>query len=269
MPQRIDAQAQARRVAREFSAGNVVALGPGIPGLVPLAVQSDAPLQFLADSGALGYGCEDPNPATGPDQLVVDSSGRAAFLNVGGMCLSTVDMAAMVRAGQVAVAVLQPAYVTAAGDFIHWTTNATPGLDAPGTAIDLASAAGRVVAMMPHVGPDGAPTIVATAPFQPDVAHCVDLIVTDTAVIRVGTNGLVLEELAPGWTADEVLAITGVPISLAPELKEMDLGRPSWEPVSKVYSNGLDAVQDIPDGSVGRITREGYLSVSIGGGGSS
>ena len=94
----------------------------------------------------------------------------------------------MVRTGQVAAAVLQPAYVTSAGDFIHWTTYATPGLAAVGSAVDLASGAGRVVAMMPHVGPDGAPTIVDIAPFQPDVGRCVDLIVTDAAVIRVGTR---------------------------------------------------------------------------------
>ena len=250
MPQRIDVQAQARRVAREFAAGNVVALGPGIPGLVAVEFPSGSPVQFLTDSGALGYGCEDADLTPGPDQLVVDSSGRTAFLGIGGTILSMVDLAAMVRSGQVAVAVLQPAYVTSAGDFIHWTTQVTTGLAAVGSAVDLASAAGRVVAMMPHVGPDGAPTIVDIAPFPPDVARCVDLIVTDAAVIRVGTSGLVLEELAPGWRADDVLAITGAPLSLAANLKEMDLDPPSWDPVSKVYSNGLDAVQDIPDGSV-------------------
>ena len=250
MPERLDSQNQARRVAREFNSSDVVALGPGMPRLTALVVPRSAPVQLLADSGALGYGNEAADTAANPDQPVIDSSGRTAFLNAGGTFLSTVDLAAMVRSGHVATAVLQPAYVTPAGDFTHWTTHASPGLRSVGAAIDLASAAGRVVAMMTHVGSDGAPTIVETLPYPPDVARCVDLIVTDAAVIRVDPDGLVLEEVAPGWTVDDVAAITGVPLSPAAGLKAMDFRLPIWPPVSKVYPSGAAAVKDIPDGVV-------------------
>ena len=248
MPQRLDIQTQARRVAREFNTGEVVALGPGMPCSVPTIMPGDAPVQFLADSGALGYGLGVEGESNGQGQFVLDSSGQMVLIKAGGTFLSTVDLAAMIRAGQVSTAVIQPGWVTPTGDFSHWTTVATPGLHAVGAAVDLAGGARRVVAMMGHTGPDGRFNIVDPSPFPPDGVSCVGLIVTDVAVIRVETGGLVLEELATGWRIDDVAAITGAPLSPAPGLGEMNLELPPWPLSSKVYPSGLDAVKDIPDG---------------------
>ena len=189
MPKRLDIQTQARRVAREFNAGEVVALGPGMPCSVPTIVPSDAAIQFLADSGALGYGVGVDRESNGQGEFVLDSGGQMSLIKAGGTFLSTVDLAAMIRSGQVSTAVIQPGWVTPTGDFSLWTTVATPGLPSVGAAVDLAGGARRVVAMMGHTGPDGRSNIVDPGPFPPDGASCVGLIVTDVAVLRVEAGG--------------------------------------------------------------------------------
>ena len=251
---RIDDQVLARRVAQEFSPGEVVGLGPGLPGLIPGELPAEQGVLFLADSGALGYslpgaapgsGTASPLPGSGP----VDSSGRLVALLAGGALLSMVDVAAMARGGRVGAAVLQAAQVTAGGDFTHWTAGATPGLFSPAAAVDLASGAGRVIAMMAHTGPDGIPNIVGRSSFPVDGVGCVGTIVTDAAVIQVTGDGLVLAEVAPGWTSDAVAAITGAPLAASSSLREMNFDIPPLEPPNKVHT-AQEAVRDVPDGAM-------------------
>jgi 3-oxoacid CoA-transferase subunit A len=160
----------------------------------------------------------------------------------------------MARGGHVDVAVIQPAQVSARGDFTHWTTAASPEIFGPGAAVDLAAGAGRVMAMMPHTDRDRRPSIVSECLLPVDGAARIRLVVTDVAVVQVTEDGLVLKEVAPGWRADDVMAITGAPLAVGPDLSQMtfDVGAygrtPS--PPSKVYPNGLAAVQDVPHGAV-------------------
>jgi len=254
LPDRLDIQSQARRVAREFNSGDVVALGPGMPCSVPAVMPVDVPVYFLADSGALGYAADVSPESSSAAGLAVDSGGQGAFIKPGGTFLSTVDLAAMLRVGQVATAVIQPAWIAPAGDLIHWTphrtTAAAPELPAVGASADLANGARRVIAMMSHTSAEGSPNIVEHPVSPTGGAGRVDLIVTDVAVLRVEGGGLTLAELAPGWRVDDVAAITGAPLSSAADLKEIDLGLPQLAPVSKVFASGLDALADMPDGVV-------------------
>ena len=245
---KLDDRALARRVAQELRPGEVVALGPGLPTLVPEEVPYGAGVLFLADSGALGYRVSVSGPeASAPE--VVDSSGRAVTLLPGGSVLSLVDAAALVRGRNADQAVVQPAQVSASGDFTHWTTAATLGLSAPASAVDLAAGAARVVAIMSHTNDEGAPNIVAQCTYPVDGLGCVALVVTDVAVIRVSVGGLVLTEVAPGWKADDVAAITGVPLEVSPDVREMTFDLPGWEAPNKVYPDGLSTVRDLPDGA--------------------
>ena len=253
--ERIDEQSLARRVAQELHPGEVVGLGPGLPSLVPVEIPERCGVQFLADSGALGYRVLGPESVTSPDAPAkeyapVDSDGRQVALLPGGAVLSTIEVAAMVRGGHVGTAVLQPAQVTATGDFTHWTAAAVPGLYPPASAVDWAAGAGRVIGMMPHTGPGNTPNIVIQSTLPIDGAGRVGLIITDMAVIRVTVDGLTLAELAPGWTVDDLAAVTRAPLAAAPDLKEMTFDVPAPEPVSKVYSSGLEAIQDLLDGAV-------------------
>ena len=255
---KLDDRSLARRVAQEFRPGQVIALGPGLPTLVPQVVPDTAGVLFLADSGALGYRASaldqersGPEPS-GPNTSVpeaVDSSGQAVTLLPGGTLLSLVDAAALVRGRNAGLAVVQPAQVSAAGDFSHWTTAATPGLSAPGSAVDLAAGVGRVVAMMSHTALDGSPNIVARCTHPVDGLGCVVTVITDVAVMTVSDGGLVLTEVAPGWRADDVAAITGAPLEISNDLREMTFDPPSLTAPNKVYPDGLSAVRDLPNGA--------------------
>ena len=252
----------ARRVAQEFRPGEVVALGPGLPALIPREMPESRGVLFLADSGALGYQysaqgreSESTAPAAGPEpglgigRVLVDSVGRGVISRAGGAVLSIVDAAAMVRGGKVGTAVVQPAQVSAAGDFTHWTTADSGGIFSPAAAVDVARGPGRVIAMMPHTGPAGSPNILARCFYPEDGIGCVSLIVTDVAVVAVAEGRLILAEVAPGWRAGDVAAITGAPLEVSPDVAEMTFDLPPLEPPNKVYSDGLDAVRDLPDGA--------------------
>lgn len=249
---RIDLKSQARRVVRELSAGEVVGLGPGLPSLLPAETSTNMGIWFLADSGACYYGpVESSSKAPGN---ILDSSGAQAQLLPGGCALSTVDMVSAACGGHVGSAILQPAQVSSSGDFSHWTTGATPGVFSPASAVDWASGARRIIAMMPHTAPDGSSNLVDHPSLPVDGLGCVDLIVTDVAVIRVTQAGFEVAEVAPGWTNDDVAAITAAPVSTASGLKEMT-SEPTTElsgglAPSKVFAGGSAAVWDIPDGAL-------------------
>ncbi len=241
MPERLDNSQMALRVARELRSGDVVALALGLPTLVPEVVVPGAGLLFVSESGALGY-------QTHGDSAV-DSGGRTAGFIPGGVSLSTAELAAMVRAGYVGTAVLQPGQVTGQGDFTHWTSAATPGLFAASWASEYAGAPVRAIAMMPHTDHDGNPTIVSQSTMPLDGRGCVSLIVTDAAVIRVSQDGLTLEEVAPGWSSDAVATITGAPLTVSTALREMTFDAPRFQQLNKVFPTALEAIQDLPDGA--------------------
>ena len=251
MPDRLEELTVARRVAAEFSPGQVVALGSGLPARVAEVVPPDAPVQLLSDGGALGY------DRFGGDERVggsanLDADGSPVGLNPGSSVFGLSDWAAMLRGGHPDVVVVQPARVSANGDFIGWQTAATPGLFAPGASVDLTASGSRVIAMLAHTGADGSPNIVAESSPVADGRSCVDLIVTDMAVIRVEELGLVLAEVAPGWNAAEVTALTGAPLSMAEGLKEIapSLDSLAAQRPGKVYPDAASAIGDIPNGAV-------------------
>ena len=250
MADKLDELTVARRVAAEFNAGQTVALGPGLPSRVAEILPPDAPVRLLSDGGVLGY-----DGFGGGDRMsgsaCLDADGKPAALTPGAAAFGLVDWAAMLRGGHVDVAVVQPARVAANGDFIGWITAATPGLFAPGPAVDLASGARRVIAMTPHAGSDGSPNIVADSSPAADGRSCIDVIVTDLAVLRVQDRGLVLAEAAPGWSPDDIQVVTGVPLSIADDLKEMaaDIELPRGQPSGKVFPDGPSAIADLHDGA--------------------
>ncbi len=249
MPPKLDELTMVRRAAAELQPGQVAALGSGLPALIPQVLPPDAPLQLLSDGGALGYGPSGTDTDAGP--ALSGTDGMSVALRRGGAVVGMVDWAAMLRGGHMDVAVLQPARVSASGDFIGWSTAATPGLFAPGGMVDLAAGSGRVIVMLPHTGSDGSPNIVADSSPVADGRGCVNTIITDIAVIRVEDDGLVLAEVAPGWSLGDVAALTGAPITAAADLKEIS---PSLEALAserpgKVFPDGPSAIADLHDGA--------------------
>jgi len=180
----------------------------------------------------------------------VDAEGDSVALIFGGAFTGLVEIAGILRGGHTDIAVLQPAQVAANGDFVHWTTAATNGLFAPGSAVDMAYGASKVVALMPHRNADGSSTIAGECSLPVDGAGQVDIIITDVAVINVGQDGLELVETAPGWTADEVVAMTDAPLAVSSDLKEMTFQVPTLEIPDKVYASAVEALKDVPEGAI-------------------
>ncbi len=233
---KLDQTSMARRAAQEIRAGDTVAIGSGLPASIPAVVPANSGVWFLAENGAVGY-------RTGGAE-------NQAVVLPGGVIAGVGDVAAMLAGGQAGLAFVEAAQVSAAGDFVHWTTAETPGLAAPGFAVDMASGAGRIVALVAHSDERGAPRIVEHCNLPIDGSRCVSLIVTDAAVIRVTDDGLELVEVAPGWTADEIAAITGAPLSVASGLREMTFDVPTLPWPNKVYASAAEALRDVPDGAI-------------------
>jgi 3-oxoacid CoA-transferase subunit A len=160
------------------------------------------------------------------------------------------DLSGLLRGGKVHAAVVEADQVSGSGDFVHWTTAHTPGLHAPGSALNLARGPQRVIALLPHTQEDGTSNILAQCTLPVDGMACVDTIITDLAVLRVDQGRLRLTELATGWSIDDIKSRTAALLEAAPDLKEMSFETLASSAPQKVYASGVEAIADLPDGAV-------------------
>ena len=218
--ERLEREVVAMRVAKELKDGSVVNLGIGIPTLVSTFVPDDRHVVYHSESGVLGCG---PLADDGEQDIDLINAGGQFLKSVPGMSFfSTSDAFAMVRGGHVDVTVLGAHQVSEKGDLANWMLPER-GVGNIGGAMDLAAGAKTTIVAMTHTGPHNQPKIVKECSFPTTGQRCVTLIVTDIAVIEVTQDGLLLKELAPGWTAEEVQDLTEPTLKLAPDLKEIDL----------------------------------------------
>ena len=220
MKSRLDEQTIALRAAREFADGAVVNLGYGLPCLCADFVPEGRTVFFQSENGVLGY-----------EGLASDAEKDYELINAAdqpvkpapGMCFFDSALAFdMIRGGHIDVVVLGAYQVSEKGDLANW---GRPGRPATGMGggMDLAAGASRVIVTMLHTTREGGPRIVKDLTFPLTARRCVNLIVTDLAVIEVTTAGLVLRELAPGWTFQEIQDLTEAKLKPAPDLKEIEL----------------------------------------------
>ncbi len=209
----------ALRVARELQPGMVVNLGFGLPTLV--ANFAPPGVIFQAENGILGYGRIIEDDALF-DSDVINAGGQPVEILPGASFFSSDQSFAMIRGGHIDVAVLGGLQVSERGDLANWVVPARGG-GSIGGAMDLATGARRLIVAMEHTTKSGEPRILPECTYPLTAAACVDLIVTDLAVIEVTPTGLVLRELAPGTSVQEVLARTAARLHVPAHVPEMSL----------------------------------------------
>ena len=195
----------ARRIAQDLPDGAYVNLGIGIPTLCGNYIPADREVILHSENGVIGYG---PKPAPGKeDPNLINAGKEFVTLLPGGSFSHQADSFSMTRGRHVDFAVLGGMQVSARGDLANWKV---PGatLGAIGGAMDIAAGAKQVFVAMTHVTNKGEPKIVNTLTYPVTALKCVTRIYTDIAVIDVTREGLVLREVAPGFTAEDVQART-------------------------------------------------------------
>jgi 3-oxoacid CoA-transferase B subunit len=221
MKDRLDRQTIALRVAKEFPDGAVVNLGGGIPTLAANFVPEGKTVIFHAENGALGFGGVPDTPEE-EDPCYLGANGLPFSLIPGMSFFHHADSFAMIRGGHIDLTVLGALQVSEKGDLANWTFPKR-GIGNIGGAMDLAAGCGRVIVAMEHVTPKGQLKILKRCSYPLTAARCVDLIVTDIAVVQVTAQGLVLKETAPGWTAEEVQTYTEPKMAVSPVLRDIEL----------------------------------------------
>ena len=218
--ERLDREVVAMRVAKELPDGACVNLGIGIPTLVSNYVPEGKTVIYHSESGVLNCG---PLAEEGEEDIDLINAGGQFLKMVPGMSFfNSSDAFAMIRGGHIDVTVLGALQVSEKGDLANWMLP-DRGVGNIGGAMDLAMGAKRIIVAMEHTDRHNGPKIVKECSYPPTGRRCVSLIVTDIAVIEVTGGGLVLKELAPGWTAEEVQGLTDATLIPSSDLKEIEL----------------------------------------------
>lgn len=218
MKTRLDEQKLAQRVAQEFKDGMAINLGYGMPSLCANFIPPNITVYFQGENGALGYG--PPSTAEDKDYEIINPSDQPVTCLPG---MSFFDSAAsfdMIRGGHIDLVVLGAYQVSEKGDLANWGRPGRPATGMGG-AMDLATGGKQLIVMMIHTTKEGAPRIVRQCTFPLTAKSCVKKILTDLAAIEVTEQGLVLTEIAPGWTPEEVQALTEPRLIVAGDLKEI------------------------------------------------
>ncbi len=231
---RLDDQTIAMRVAREFQDGMIVNLGGGMPTLAANFVAEGREVHFHTENGALGFGRIATTEEADWDLFNASSQ---PITGLPGMSFFSQDESfSMIRGGHIDISVLGALQVSEKGDLANWARGSTAKYNGNiaawiktgnfppsiGGAMDLAAGVKKIIVAMAHTMNDGKPKILKECTYELTGIRCVSLIVTDMAVIEVTPQGLLLKEVAPGFTAEDIQAVTEPKLIIAKELKEIE-----------------------------------------------
>ena len=209
----------AKRAAKELHDGDVVNLGIGIPTLIPNYLPEGVSVTLQTENGAMGMG---PTPAEGEeDKTLINAGGGYITLNPGACTFDSATSFAIIRGGHVNVSFLGALQVDEKGNLANWII---PGKMAPGMggAMDLVVGAKRVILTMEHTQ-KGNPKILKECTLPLTAAGQVNMIITEMGVMDITPEGIVLRELHPEFTIEDVKAATQADLIIDPNLKPMDI----------------------------------------------
>ncbi len=209
----------AKRVAQELKDGDVVNLGIGLPTLVANFIPDDIEITLQSENGFVGMG---PAPKEGEeDPDLVNAGGQHVTILPGGVFFDSAESFLIIRGGHVDATVLGALEVDEKGNLANWMV---PGKMVPGMggAMDLVTGAKKVIIAMNHTA-RGNHKILKECKLPLTAVECVDLIVTEMGVIEVTDEGLVLKEINPEFTVEDVQNATGAELIIPEDLKKMEI----------------------------------------------
>ncbi len=208
----------AARVAKELHDGDVVNLGIGLPTMVPSYLPEGVHVILQSENGIIDTGAT-PAPEQADRIHYTDAGGSPAVAALGGAYIDSASSFALIRGGHVNVSVLGALEVDEKGNLSNWII---PGKKVPGMggAMDLVVGAREVVIAMEHTA-KGAHKILKNCRLPYTAVNCVNLIITEMGVMEVTDKGLVLKEINPEFTVEQVQEATEATLIISPDLKPM------------------------------------------------
>ena len=207
----------AKRAAFELKDGDVVNLGIGLPTMIPNYLPENVRVILQSENGLLGMGAQPPE---GEENIeLTDAGGGYITAVTGASSFDSATSFGIIRGGHVDVTILGALQVDEKGNLANWIIpgKKTPGM---GGAMDLLVGAKRVILAMEHTA-KGAHKILKECTLPLTAAGQVNLIITEMAVVEVTSKGLVLREINPDFTVEEVQQATEAQLIIASDLKPM------------------------------------------------